>query len=138
MASTTSTTPPNNDPPETISSAGNAAPSVAEPASSEIVADSELQAEFTDDENFDAEVFDDDMDPDNSISEKTITLSVAEGRRRSFLMIEFFLNYYFFQTVAKSKHKLPMARELVHLMQHPKNRHWHEMHLPPKLHMQPL
>lgn len=78
VASTTST-PFNNNLSETILSAGNAIASGAELASSEIVADSELQAEFSDDENFDAEIFDDEIDPDNSISERTITLSVAEG-----------------------------------------------------------
>jgi len=76
VASTTSA--PFNNISETILSAGNAISSGAEPASSEIV-DSELQAEFSEDENFDAEIFDDEIDPDNSISEKTITLSVAEG-----------------------------------------------------------
>ncbi|KAJ7180903.1 hypothetical protein C8R46DRAFT_985964 [Mycena filopes] len=40
--------------------------------------DSEMAAEFTDDEEVDAEVFDDDVDPDNSIADKTVTLSIAE------------------------------------------------------------
>lgn len=52
----------------------------AEPAPSDTVVESELQAEFTDDE-VDAEVFDDEVDPDNSISEKTVTLSILEGMR---------------------------------------------------------
>jgi len=51
----------------------------AEATSSETVVDSELQAEFTDDEDIDAEVFDDEIDHDHSISEKTITLAIAEG-----------------------------------------------------------
>ncbi|KAJ7698902.1 hypothetical protein B0H17DRAFT_1196492 [Mycena rosella] len=40
--------------------------------------DSEMAADFTDEEEVDAEVFDDDVDPDNSISDKTVTLSIAE------------------------------------------------------------
>ena len=51
----------------------------AEATSSETVVDSDLQAEFTDEEDIDAEVFDDEIDHDHSISEKTITLAVAEG-----------------------------------------------------------
>lgn len=52
-----------------------------EPTPSETVVESEqLHPEFTDDEDeIDAEVFDDDVDPDNPMSEKTITLSVVEG-----------------------------------------------------------
>ncbi|PPQ78382.1 hypothetical protein CVT25_011605 [Psilocybe cyanescens] len=51
-----------------------------EPTPSETVVESEqLHPEFTDDEDeIDAEVFDDDVDPDNPMSEKTITLSVVE------------------------------------------------------------
>ena len=51
----------------------------AERTPSDTVVDSDLQAEFTDDEEVDAEVFEDDVDADNPVSEKTITLSVAEG-----------------------------------------------------------
>ncbi|KDR80639.1 hypothetical protein GALMADRAFT_240990 [Galerina marginata CBS 339.88] len=51
---------------------------VAEPTPSDTVVDDELQADFTDDEEIDAEVFEDDVDPDNPVSEKTITLSVVE------------------------------------------------------------
>ncbi|KAJ7778066.1 hypothetical protein B0H14DRAFT_2963210 [Mycena olivaceomarginata] len=40
--------------------------------------DSEMAADFTDEEEVDAEVFDDDVDPDNSIADKTVTLSIAE------------------------------------------------------------
>ena len=44
------------------------------------VIDSGLQADFTDDEDeVDAEVFDDEVDPDTSLSEKTVTVSVVEG-----------------------------------------------------------
>jgi E3 ubiquitin-protein ligase TRIP12 len=45
------------------------------------VVDSGLQADFTDDEDdeVDAEVFDDEVDPDTSLSEKTVTVSVVEG-----------------------------------------------------------
>jgi E3 ubiquitin-protein ligase TRIP12 len=53
-------------------------PNAAEPTSDTIV-DSELHADFTDEEEIDAEVFDDDVDADNNVSEKTITVSVAEG-----------------------------------------------------------
>ncbi|KAG7439758.1 uncharacterized protein BT62DRAFT_998118 [Guyanagaster necrorhizus] len=48
-----------------------------ETAPSDTVVDSEIHADFSDDE-VDAEVFDDDVDPDTSISDKTVTLSVAE------------------------------------------------------------
>jgi E3 ubiquitin-protein ligase TRIP12 len=41
--------------------------------------DSEIAADFTDEEEVGAEVFDDDVDPDNSIADKTVTLSIAEG-----------------------------------------------------------
>ncbi|KAK7025056.1 ubiquitin fusion degradation protein 4 [Favolaschia claudopus] len=40
--------------------------------------DSEMAADFTDDDEVDAEVFDDEVDPDSSIADKTVTLSVAE------------------------------------------------------------
>ncbi|KAJ7931766.1 hypothetical protein B0H13DRAFT_1957533 [Mycena leptocephala] len=43
------------------------------------IIDSEMAAEFTDEEEVDAEVFDEDVDPDNSIADKTVTLSIAEG-----------------------------------------------------------
>ena len=48
-------------------------------ALSDTVVDPDLQADFTDDEEIDAEVFEEDVDPDNHVSEKTITVSVAEG-----------------------------------------------------------
>lgn len=51
---------------------------VPETAPSDTVVESEIHADFSDDE-VDAEVFDDDVDPDTSISDKTVTLSVAEG-----------------------------------------------------------
>ncbi|KAG5340284.1 hypothetical protein C0989_002300 [Termitomyces sp. Mn162] len=47
-------------------------------APSDTLVDSELQADFTDDEEIDADVFDDEVDPDQSVSEKTVMLSVAE------------------------------------------------------------
>lgn len=53
--------------------------SAHEHALSDTVVDPDLQADFTDDEEIDAEVFEDDVDPDNHVSEKTITVSVAEG-----------------------------------------------------------
>jgi len=45
------------------------------------VIDSGFAADFTDDEvdEADAEVFDDEVDPDTSLSEKTVTVSVVEG-----------------------------------------------------------
>ncbi|KAL1941289.1 hypothetical protein VTO73DRAFT_7501 [Trametes versicolor] len=56
--------------------------SVAEPAPSEtVVNDDEFAADFTDDEvDVDAEVIEDE-DPDNSISDKTINVSVGEDAR---------------------------------------------------------
>ncbi|KAF7308098.1 Ubiquitin-protein ligase [Mycena kentingensis (nom. inval.)] len=36
------------------------------------------EADYTDDEEVDAEVFDDEVDPDNSIADKTVTVSVGE------------------------------------------------------------
>ncbi|KAL0059411.1 Ubiquitin fusion degradation protein 4 [Marasmius tenuissimus] len=55
-------------------------PPAEPPAASEAAPSETLVAEFSDeDEEIDAEVFEDeDMDPDNSISDKTVTLSVAE------------------------------------------------------------
>jgi E3 ubiquitin-protein ligase TRIP12 len=52
-----------------------------EPGTSDNIVDSGLQADFTDDEDdeVDAEVFDDEVDPDTSLSEKTVTVSVVEG-----------------------------------------------------------
>ena len=51
-----------------------------EAAPSDTIVDSELQADFTDeDDEVDADVFDDEVDPDTSLSEKTVTVSVAEG-----------------------------------------------------------
>ena len=41
--------------------------------------DAGLEADFTDDE-VDAEVMDEDEDPDDSVADKTITLNVGEGK----------------------------------------------------------
>lgn len=62
----------------------------AEPAPSETVVESEqLHADFTDDEDeIDADVFEDDVDPDNPMSDKTITLSVVEGM----LLLSYFIS----------------------------------------------
>ncbi|KAI3602651.1 ubiquitin-protein ligase [Moniliophthora roreri] len=49
------------------------------PAASEVAPSDTLVADFTSDEEVDAEVFEDEDDPDNSIADKTVTLSVAEG-----------------------------------------------------------
>jgi E3 ubiquitin-protein ligase TRIP12 len=46
---------------------------------SDTVVDTGLEAEFTDDE-IDADMFDDEVDPDNSVSDKTVALSVVEGQ----------------------------------------------------------
>lgn len=64
------------------STSGAEAPAPANstaPALSDTAVDSELQADFTDDEDIDAEVFDDEVDGDNTVSDKTVTVSVAEG-----------------------------------------------------------
>ncbi|KAJ7587961.1 ubiquitin-protein ligase [Mycena floridula] len=55
----------------------DAPPPTAEPAPSETVVDSEIHADFSDDD-IDAEVFEDEVDPDNSMADKTVTLSVVE------------------------------------------------------------
>lgn len=60
----------------TVSTPG-AAPSTMETTPSGTVVDTGLEAEFTDDE-IDADMFDDEVDPDNSVSDKTVTLSVVE------------------------------------------------------------
>jgi E3 ubiquitin-protein ligase TRIP12 len=62
----------------TVSTPG-AAPSAMETTPSDTVVDTGLEAEFTDDE-IDADMFDDEVDPDNSVSDKTVTLSVVEGQ----------------------------------------------------------
>ena len=53
------------------------------PALGNNVIDTGLSADFTDDDDdddeVDAEVFDDEVDPDTSLSEKTVTVSVVEG-----------------------------------------------------------
>lgn len=51
------------------------------PALGNNVIDTGLEADFTDEEDdeVDAEVFDDEVDPDTSLSEKTVTVSVVEG-----------------------------------------------------------
>lgn len=53
-------------------------PPSIEAMQNENIIDSGLEADFTDDE-IDAEVFDDDVDHDNAVSDKTVTLAVAEG-----------------------------------------------------------
>ncbi|KAF7370365.1 Ubiquitin fusion degradation protein 4 [Mycena sanguinolenta] len=60
------------------SSDGAAGSSNIEAAPPSNMIDSEMTADFTDEEEVDAEVFDDDVDPDNSIADKTVTLSIAE------------------------------------------------------------
>lgn len=67
------------DAPTASSESAPAVSADVEPAPSETVVDSELQAEFSDEE-IDAEVIeeDDDTDRDNSAADKTVTLSVAD------------------------------------------------------------
>jgi E3 ubiquitin-protein ligase TRIP12 len=52
----------------------------AEPVPSDTAVDSELLADFADDEEVDSEVFDDDVDDEGPVAEKTITLSVVDGK----------------------------------------------------------
>ncbi|KAJ6620558.1 hypothetical protein B0H10DRAFT_2020828 [Mycena sp. CBHHK59/15] len=66
------------DAPVAGSSSDAAASSSVEAAPPSNMLDSEIAADFTDDEEVDAEVFDEEVDPDNSISDKTVTLSIAE------------------------------------------------------------
>ncbi|KAI0055420.1 hypothetical protein BV25DRAFT_1921851 [Artomyces pyxidatus] len=47
------------------------------PSETAVNEDAEFAAEFTDDE-VDAEVFDDEIDPDKSVTEKTVTLAIAD------------------------------------------------------------
>ncbi|KAF9461243.1 hypothetical protein BDZ94DRAFT_1196596 [Collybia nuda] len=68
------TSEPSSLPQESLPEPG---PSNVETAPSDTVVDSDLHADFTDDE-VDADVFDDEVEPDISVSDKTITLSVAE------------------------------------------------------------
>jgi E3 ubiquitin-protein ligase TRIP12 len=68
-----------SDAPVAGSSSDGAVGSSVEGGPPSNIIDSEMAAEFTDEEEVDAEVFDDDVDPDNSISDKTVTLSIAEG-----------------------------------------------------------
>lgn len=67
---------------EMTGSTPGAAPSTMETTPSGTVVDTGLEAEFTDDE-IDADMFDDEVDPDNSVSDKTVTLSVVEGQHFS-------------------------------------------------------
>ncbi|KAJ6534683.1 hypothetical protein DFH09DRAFT_1180315, partial [Mycena vulgaris] len=67
-----------SDAPVAGSSSDGAAGSSVEGGPPSNLIDSEMAADFTDEEEVDAEVFDDDVDPDNSISDKTVTLSIAE------------------------------------------------------------
>ncbi|KAJ7656329.1 hypothetical protein DFH06DRAFT_991588 [Mycena polygramma] len=67
-----------SDAPVAGSSSEGAAGSSVEGGPPSNMMDSEMAAEFTDEEEVDAEVFDDDVDPDSSIADKTVTLSIAE------------------------------------------------------------
>ena len=75
----------NNDEPSTTLSEAPQAPPAIEPsnpdtAPSETLVDSETHAEFTDEE-IDAEVIEDeDGDSESPVNDKTVTLSVADGR----------------------------------------------------------
>ncbi|KAJ6520584.1 hypothetical protein DFH09DRAFT_1287453 [Mycena vulgaris] len=67
-----------SDAPVAGSSSDSAAGSSVEGGPPSNLIDSEMAADFTDEEEVDVEVFDDDVDPDNSISDKTVTLSIVE------------------------------------------------------------
>ncbi|KAJ6514891.1 hypothetical protein C8R47DRAFT_1275714 [Mycena vitilis] len=67
-----------SDAPVAGSSSEGAAGSSVEGGPASNMIDSEMAAEFTDEEEVDAEVFDDEVDPDSSIADKTVTLSIAE------------------------------------------------------------
>ena len=77
MDASTSTAVPTSDASSTL----EAVLAPVEPALGNNVIDTGLAADFTDDEDdeVDAEVFDDEVDPDTSLSEKTVTVSVVEG-----------------------------------------------------------
>ncbi|TFY64792.1 hypothetical protein EVG20_g5828 [Dentipellis fragilis] len=61
----------------TISEPPTSALGEVPPSETVVNEDAEFAAEFTDDE-VDAEVFDEEMDPDNSVTDKTVTLSIAD------------------------------------------------------------
>jgi len=50
-----------------------------EPAPGDALVEPELHADFSDEDDLDAEVFDDEVDSENAVADKTINLSVAEG-----------------------------------------------------------
>lgn len=65
----------------TVLAASTSGGSRNDPMSSDALVESELAAEFTDDDEVDAEVLDDE-DTDNSMAEKTVTVNVAEDGSR--------------------------------------------------------
>ena len=79
-----------------------------EPGPSDTIIDSGLQADFTDDEDeVDAEVFDDEIDPDASLSEKTVTVSVVEGLLTNLLSSIIVVNVFVLQDGTKIEAQTP-------------------------------
>jgi E3 ubiquitin-protein ligase TRIP12 len=96
MDASTSTAVANSDASSTL----EAVLAPVDPALGNNVIDSGFAADFTDEEDdeVDAEVFDDEVDPDTSLSEKTVTVSVVEGLINyplsSFVVNIFVLRWY--------------------------------------------
>ncbi|KAF7309974.1 Ubiquitin-protein ligase [Mycena indigotica] len=68
---------PDSAPVPSSSSVGENAPSSSSGDAPSNIVDTEM-ADYSDEDEVDAEVFDDEVDPDNSIADKTVTLSVGE------------------------------------------------------------
>jgi len=85
-------TEPSPSAPDTVEAEAPAIPEaeplVADAPPNETLLDPELAADFSDDEEIDADMFDE-VDADRSVSEKTVMLSVAEGEYRLHLKLAF-------------------------------------------------
>ena len=80
------------------------------PALGNNVIDSGFAADFTDEEDeVDAEVFDDEVDPDTSLSEKTVTVSVVEGLLNILLHLASLLISLLSKMVRKLRRRLQTA-----------------------------
>ena len=80
------------------------------PALGNNVIDSGLAADFTDEEDeVDAEVFDDEVDPDTSLSEKTVTVSVVEGLLTILLHVALLLISLLPKMIRKLRRRLQTA-----------------------------
>ena len=80
------------------------------PALGNNVIDSEFAADFTDEEDeVDAEVFDDEVDPDTSLSEKTVTVSVVEGLLTILLHVALLLISLLPKMIRKLRRRLQTA-----------------------------